>query len=208
MFTGIVEEIGKVKNITRCGSGARLEIVSDKVTNGIETGDSVSVNGVCLSALEAGGHLTFDVVCNTFSKTTLKRLKTGDNVNLENAMRLGDKVSGHMVTGHVDGERVIKNISNASKGPAIDIAIFSGDEKYLVQKGAVAVNGVSLTVGDICRDFFRVYLIPLTLRETTLGALKPGSYVNIEFDMMAKYAEKYNRGTITKDILRSTGFMS
>jgi len=208
MFTGIVEEVGKVRNVARRGQSARLEITCTKITEGMKTGDSVAVNGVCLSAVNDEGPLAFDVVGNTFSKTNLKRLKTGDNVNLENAMRLGDKVSGHMVTGHVDGERVLRGSSNTSKGQAIDIGILSGDEKYLVAKGAVAVNGVSLTVGELYRDFFRIYLIPLTLKSTTLGEIRSGGYVNVEFDMMAKYAEKQGRKTITNDILRSTGFMS
>jgi riboflavin synthase len=207
VFTGIVREIGKVKSLRRDGSAARLNVECREVTEGLELGDSVAVNGVCLSVVKLDGGTVFDVVGNTLSKTNLKYLKVGDSVNLEGAMKLGDKISGHMVTGHVDGVRPLRRNSRTSRGWVIDIASLSEDAKYLIPKGAVAVDGVSLTVGEVYRDFFRIYLIPLTLKDSTLSLKKVGDYINIEFDMMAKYVEKQTRGNVTKDTLRRTGFM-
>jgi len=207
MFTGIIQEKGKVRGISRERAGARLKISCDRINRELKTGDSVAVNGVCLSVTGVDDSVVFDVVQNTLEKTGLKRLKAGDTVNLESAMRLGDKVSGHMVTGHVDGERAIRGNMETSKGWVIDIATVMGDKKYLVPKGAVAVDGVSLTVGETHSGFFRVYLIPLTLEETTLKLKKTGDYVNVEFDMMAKYSKKGLEGGITEETLRRTGFL-
>ncbi len=207
MFTGIIGEKGIVRGISRERSGARLKISCDKINRELKTGDSVAVNGVCLSVTDVDDSVVFDVVRNTLAKTGLKRLKTGDTVNLESAMRLGDKVNGHMVTGHVDGERAVRNNMDTSEGWIIDIAAAMGDEKYLVPKGAVAVDGVSLTVGKTYGGFFRAYLIPLTLEETTLKLKKTGDYVNVEFDIMAKYSRKVGGGSITEETLRRTGFL-
>lgn len=218
MFTGIIEETGRVETISRKGADCRLKVSCGRIAEGLKVGDSIAVNGVCLSVANLGEAATegspersrgivFDVVGNTLSKTNLKRLKIGDAVNLESAMRLGDKVSGHMVTGHVDGERVVKNSMNTSKGWVIDIAKLKGDERYLVARGSVAVDGVSLTVAEIYSGFFRVYLIPLTLDETQLKLKKPGNYVNVEFDMIAKYAERQQGRSVTEETLRRAGFI-
>ncbi len=207
VFTGIVREIGKVKSFRRDGSTMRLNVACGKVTEGLAIGDSVAVNGVCLSVTSLDGGTVFDVVGNTLSKTGLKQLKVGDLVNLESAMKLGDKISGHMVTGHVDGVRALRSSSRTSRGWVIDVSALPEDAKYLVPKGAVSIDGVSLTVGEVYRNFFRLYLIPLTLKDTTLGSKKTGDHVNVEFDMMAKYAEKQRRGSVTKETLRRTGFM-
>ncbi|MGB2600123.1 MAG: riboflavin synthase [Candidatus Omnitrophota bacterium] len=208
MFTGIIKEIGKVKKITRKGSSFSLQVACADVNKDVQAGDSVAANGVCLSAVSSdSGSVTFDVVKNTFDTTNLKRLKAGDAVNLEDALRMGDKVSGHMVTGHVDGERAIKGNTKTAKGWAIDISALSGDEKYLVSKGAVAVDGVSLTIGELHGGSFRIFLIPHTLENTTLKLKKAGDYVNVEFDMMGKYAEKKKlKNPITEDMLRDKGF--
>ena len=208
MFTGIITEIGEVKSIVRKGPSARLEIACKKVGKDINLGDSVAVNGVCLSVVDASDSLFFDVVGNTLSKTVFKRLKAGDAVNLESALKLGDTLSGHMVSGHVDGERVVKNNRKISGDQVLDIGILPGDEKYLLARGSVAVDGVSLTVGELSRGFFRIYLIPHTLDNSTLKSKRPGDYVNVEFDMMAKYAERNSqKGTITGDMLVEKGFM-
>ncbi len=208
MFTGIVTGIGEVESIVKKSDAARLEIRCGKTLEGIETGDSVSINGVCLSVVGKNKSLTFDVVGNTLNKTGLKRLKKGDKVNLENALRHGDKISGHMVSGHVDGERVIKQLTKTSKGYTLDISFLAGDEKYLVPRGSVSIDGISLTVAEITHGYFRIFLIPHTLENTTLKLKKTGDYVNLEFDTMAKYAEKgKSSGSITKDTLRRTGFL-
>jgi len=207
LFTGIIVEVGKVKGLVRKGGFARLKIACDKVKEGVNIGDSIAVNGVCLSVTDKNGDIFFDVVENTLETTDLKRLKVGDTVNLENALRLGDTVSGHMVSGHIDGERKIKNNKITSKGWVLDIGTLPGDEKYLVPKGSVAIDGVSLTVGEVPRGMFRIFLIPHTLKNTTLELKKTGDYVNVEFDMMAKYAEKgKSKGSVSEGMLRENGF--
>lgn len=208
MFTGIITEIGEVKAIVRKGSFSRLEIKCEEIRKSVSLGDSVSVNGVCLSVVGKNDSLVFDVVPNTLDKTNLKRLKVQDTVNLENALKIGDRLSGHMVSGHIDGERVVKNSKKTSGGWVLDIGTFPSDEKYLASKCSVAVDGVSLTVGDLSRLFFRVYLIPHTLENSTLRSRRIGDYVNVEFDMMAKYARKgRSKGTITEGLLREKGFI-
>ena len=208
MFTGIINEIGKVKSITRKGTSLTLEVVSKTLGEGLTLGDSIAVNGVCLSITKKNSSLFFDIVGNTLSGTNLKRLKTGDAVNLESALKLGDTLSGHMVSGHVDGERLLKNNLSTSKGWAIDVGILREDRKYLVSKGSVALDGVSLTVSEVTNSFFRVFLIPHTLDNTTLKSKKRGERVNVEFDMMGKYSEnKRGESSITKDLLQKNGFV-
>ena len=208
MFTGIVEEIGEVKGIYRKGDSVRLTVSCDKIKEGLELGDSVAVNGVCLSVTGKEKDVTFDVVKNTFDLTGLKRLKAGSKVNLENAMTLGDKVSGHMVSGHIDGERIIKNNMKSSKGWTLDVSIQAGDEKYIVPKGSISIDGVSLTVGEVYSGAFRIFLIPHTLDNTILKDKKAGDYINVEFDTIAKYTQKQKReGSITKDFLQEKGFI-
>jgi len=208
MFTGIIEEKGTVKVVNKKGSHTMISVGCGKVQGGIETGDSVAVNGVCLTVTGVGKDLTFDVVGNTLDNTNLKRLRAGTAVNLESAMKAGDKISGHMVTGHIDGERVIRKNVDTPKGRLVEIGMSPEDRKYLVAKGSVAVDGISLTVAEVEDRSFRVYLIPLTLESTTLKLKKPGEHVNVEFDIMAKYNEKAPKSSgISRDFLRSTGFM-
>jgi len=208
MFTGIVTETGRVVKMSRAGETARIEIACGSTAEKVETGDSVAVNGVCLSVVDIGKNLAFDVVGNTLKKTALKRLKTGAAVNLENALRMGDDVSGHMVSGHVDGERRVRRNQKASGGWVLEVATQPGDGEYLVPGGSVAIDGVSLTVGEMRRGCFRVYLIPHTLAGTTLEFKKTGDYVNIEFDMMSKYpGNKSGGGAISETMLRDKGFM-
>lgn len=207
MFTGIITEIGKVKAIARKGPSVRLDVACEKTGADLKPGDSVAVNGVCLSVVDRGPSLGFDVVENTFTMTSLKRLKSGDEVNLENALKMGDALSGHMVSGHVDCERIVRGNKKTLKGWVLDIALNPGDEKYLVPKCSVAVDGVSLTVGELTRNYLRIFLIPHTLENTILKLKKTGDYVNLEFDMMGKYAEKRNSGgAITEELLRQKGF--
>ncbi len=208
MFTGIVQEIGEVKSISRRGDSVQLVISCGKIKEGLELGDSVAVNGVCLSVTGKEKDVTFDVVKNTFDLTSLKRLKCGSKVNLENAMRLGDKVSGHMVSGHIDGERIVKANTKTSKGWILEVSTSSGDDKYIIPKGSVCIDGVSLTIGEVYSGAFRIFLIPHTLDNTILKDKKAGDYINVEFDMMSKYTQKQKReGSITKDFLQEKGFM-
>lgn len=207
MFSGIVSEIGKIKSVRKNGSSARLEVACVKTAESIKLGDSIAVNGVCLTAVSETCPVAFDVVGNTLKSSNLKRLKPGDEVNLENALKMGDTISGHMVTGHVDGERQVRGAKKTDKGWALDIALESGDEKYAVPKGSVAIDGVSLTMGEVSRGTLRIYLIPHTLETTTLRSRKPGDRVNVEFDMAAKYAAKRSGSAITEDFLREKGFL-
>lgn len=207
MFTGIISEIGIVKSLTKSHSSTRLNVSCESTGKDLKIGDSVAVNGVCLSVTDMNSGLTFDVIGNTVKETNLKRLKTGDRVNLENAMKLGDPVSGHMVSGHVDGARKLKSSRKTSKGWMIEISTMLGDEKYLMPKCSVAVDGISLTVAETGHNFFRIYLIPHTRDNTILKYKRTGDHVNIEFDMMAKQAQHANKaGSITASKLRQTGF--
>lgn len=208
MFTGIIEEIGTVKGLTRKGSSARLGVSCDKVRENVKLGDSIAVNGVCLSVVETGGSLIFDAVINTLNKTNLKRLKSGDKVNLERALKMGDTLGGHIVSGHIDAERVVNKNQKTSAGWVLDIEMLPGDEKHLVEKGSVAIDGISLTVGEVSRGHFTIYLIPHTLNNCTIAAKKVGDHVNVEFDMLGKYAgSKDGQSSVTKDTLRDKGFI-
>jgi len=208
MFTGLIAEVGKVESVRRRRASALLCVTCGKVGRDLADGDSISVNGVCLSIVgRSSAGLLFDIVGNTMANTALKRLKAGDKVNLEEALRLGDTMSGHMVSGHVDGERVVKRSKRTGKGWVLDIGILPDDRKYLVSKGSVAIDGVSLTVADVLHDICRIFLIPHTLDNTTLGAKSPGKYVNVEFDVMSKYAEKNGvKERVTMETLREKGF--
>ena len=208
MFTGIIREIGKVKSISRGTSSTRLEAECGNISDDLQMGDSVAVNGVCLSVVgKSKGCITFDVVKNTIDTTNLKRLRAGSSVNLDSALTMGDKVSGHMVSGHIDGERVIKGNKKTAKGWMIEVRTLPGDEKYIVPKGSVAIDGASLTMGESDSGSFAVFLIPHTLENTTLKLKKRGDYVNVEFDMMAKYADKKKlKNSLTEDMLKDKGF--
>ncbi|MDD5634053.1 MAG: riboflavin synthase [Candidatus Omnitrophica bacterium] len=209
MFTGIITEIGSVKSVTHKDNRVCLRVKCDKVFDPVVLGGSVSVNGVCLSVVrkDADRSLTFDVVGNTLEKTNLKRAKTGQKVNLEQALKLGDDMSGHIVTGHVDAERKIKKNRAMPGNWVLDINVTSDDKNYMVSKGAIAIDGVSLTIGEIHNDFFRVFLIPLTLEKTTLKLKKQGDYVNLEFDAIAKYAKNDKGSAINFNLLRDKGFV-
>jgi len=207
MFTGIVSEIGKVKSILKRGSSVQLEVLcSETLIKDTAIGASIAINGVCLSAVKKNRSLFFDVVDNTFKRTNLKKLKISSPVNLEKALRLGDDVSGHMVSGHVDDERTIIRLQKTSAKCTLDISLLPKDEKYLVPRGAIAIDGISLTVAEVYGTFFRVYLIPHTLKNTILKFKNIRDYVNIEFDIAAKYAEKRSAKPITRDLLRKKGF--
>jgi len=207
MFTGIVGEIGKVKSILKRGSSVRLEIMcSGALIKDTAIGASIAINGVCLSVVKKNGSLFFDVVDNTFKRTNLKRLKISSPVNLEKALRLGDDVSGHMISGHVDDERTIYRLQKTSDRCTLDISLLPKDEKYLVPRGSVSIDGISLTVAEVYGTFFRVYLIPHTLKNTILKFKNIRDHVNIEFDIAAKYAEKRSPKPITQDLLRKKGF--
>ncbi len=189
MFTGIIEELGVVKKISRSGNIVLLEIAALKVAKEVKVGDSVSVNGVCLTAVKAGeSSISFEVMAETFKITNLGSLKISEKVNLESSLRLGDKVSGHFVLGHVDCLGIIRKKGIISGNMAFEITMPIAFAKYCLPKGSVAVDGISLTIQEKKSGLFSVYIIPHTLKNTTLSFKGPSDKVNLEFDLLAKRA--------------------
>jgi riboflavin synthase len=198
MFTGIVEEYGEVVALEERAGAARITVRGPQVTADAARGDSIAVNGVCLTVTAiADGTFTADVMAETLSRTGLGALAPGSPVNLERPMRLGGRLGGHLVQGHVDAAATIVSRSPAENWDVVRIAIPAHLGPYIVEKGSVAVDGVSLTVsavGDGDAPWFEVSLIPATLALTTLGRAQPGSRVNLEVDVIGKYVERLLRG--------------
>lgn len=191
MFTGIVREVGRVASLSGGEQGLRLEIEAPVTAPSIEIGGSVAINGICLTAesVEAS-RLVFHAVPETLSRTTLGSLTTGSPVNLEPALRAGDAMGGHIVQGHVDGVGRVQSVE--AEGEGLRVIVEAPDDilRYCVEKGSIAVEGVSLTVAELHPDSFGLALIPHTLSETTLADLAPGLAVNLEVDVLAKYVER------------------
>src|SRR6516162_6463985 len=185
MFTGIVEELGEVVSVEHLAEAARLTVRGPRVTAGVAHGDSVAVNGVCLTVTAvAGATFTADVMAETLSRSALGTLAPGSPVNLERSLRVGDRLGGHMVQGHVDGVATVVSRVTGEHWDVVRIAMPPGLSRYLVEKGSVAVDGVSLTVSALSggpgEPWFEVSLIPTTLAATTLGRARPGDSVNLE----------------------------
>ena len=195
MFTGIVRERGRVASMEEGTKGLRLEIDAPETSAALAVGDSVSVSGACLTATAVfNGTFSVTAVPETLSRTSLGRLAAGDEVNLETAARVGDPLGGHFVQGHVDGLGRVESVANDGR-----VWIEAPPEilRYCVEKGSIAVDGVSLTISGLRDPAFEVALIPHTLEATTLGALQPGDEVNLEVDVLAKYVERLtHRDTI------------
>jgi riboflavin synthase len=186
MFTGIVEERGRVRAL----EGGRLVVECRAVLGDTAVGDSVAVNGVCLTVVEAApDSLSFDLAPETLSRTTLSRVRPGDPVNLERPLTLASRLGGHLVQGHVDGVGTVRSFAGNGDGARLGIEVPEGLRPYLVEKGSVAVDGVSLTVASADGEGFEVALVPHTLEATTLGERRPGDPVNLEADVLAKYVE-------------------
>jgi len=191
MFTGIVRELGRVHNISGLGSVYKLSIETKDIAKGLEIGDSVAVNGACLTLVEKNKNvLTFDVMAETLRKTSLGKLRINDAVNLEESLRAGAFIGGHFVAGHVDCVGRIKDIRRFSGEISIDITFPEEYSHLVVQKGSITLEGISLTVGKISKNCMTVYIIPHTLKVTTLGVKKAGDDINIEFDTIGKYVAK------------------
>ncbi len=193
MFTGIVEELGVVVAVEPVAGGgsARLSVRGPVVTSDARPGDSIAVDGVCLTVVDAvEGMFTADVMGETLRRSTLGTLRVGDPVNLERAARLGDRLGGHLVQGHVDGVGSIVDRAPAGQWETVRISLPEDLARYVVEKGSVTVDGVSLTVVAAERYWFTVGLIPTTLAATTLGHKGVGERVNLEVDVLAKYVEK------------------
>ncbi len=198
MFTGIIIELGKVYDFVKLRDGAQLKVLSKNIIKESSLGDSISVNGVCLTVTEIDRIkelISFDVSYETLQKTTLGALKKGDYVNLEPALTLNTRLGGHLVTGHVERIGIIKRIEN--KGDYIKIEIEAPEEilKYCIKKGSIAIDGISLTIVDIFSSSFTVVIIPHTAKMTTIGIKKIGDKVNLESDIIAKYVEKFVKQT-------------
>jgi len=190
MFTGIVRERGRVVSADRNGGGVRLRIAA-RATADAELGDSIAVNGCCLTVTAADGEtLEFDAVPETIARTTLGGLGDGDVVNLEPALRAGEPLGGHFVQGHVDGRARVTAVDEEGEGARLRLELEPGLLRYCVEKGSIALDGVSLTVAALRDDGIEIALVPFTLENTTLGALGPGDEVNVEVDLLAKYAER------------------
>jgi riboflavin synthase len=191
MFTGIVEEVGTVASISRGQSRVKLRISSGIVIKGIAAGDSVSVNGVCLTVTAFDNRsFELDVVEESLSRSTLGGLKVGTKVNLERAVAADGRFGGHMVSGHIDGVGGVIRMLRRGNSTDIEINCPLNLLKYVIEKGSIAVDGVSLTVAGAGKTGFRVTLIPHTLRGTNLGSLRERDFVNLEVDMLGKYIEK------------------
>ncbi|HEY0889995.1 MAG TPA: riboflavin synthase [Nocardioides sp.] len=196
MFTGIVEELGTVTAVQDQGDALRLTIAATTVLEGVRLGDSIAVNGCCLTVAEtADGSWTADVMQETLDKTSLGGVAPGTRVNLERAMALGDRLGGHIVQGHVDGVGTILRRTPSEHWEVVEVSLPPHLARYLVDKGSIAVDGVSLTVVEAGPSSFTVSLIPETLGRTTLGHKQAGEPVNLEVDILAKHVERLLPGT-------------
>jgi riboflavin synthase len=194
MFTGIVEELGRVRSLEDRAGAARLVVDCATVNRDSSVGDSVAVNGVCLTAVEVTGEaLSFDLARETLDRSTLGGLRAGDPVNLERPLTLATRLGGHLVQGHVDGVAAVRSVDRNGAEASIRIALPSSLRPYVVEMGSIAVDGVSLTVTVVDDEGFEVALIPHTLAVTTLGERGPGDGVNLEADVVAKYVENLAR---------------
>ncbi|MDQ3875035.1 MAG: riboflavin synthase [Actinomycetota bacterium] len=191
MFTGIVRERGRVAGIEPSDGGARLEIEAPETATETAIGDSVSISGVCLTAVEVrDGRLRFEAVPETLARTALGSLAAGAEVNVEPALRAGDLLGGHYVQGHVDGVGRVRSVEREGEGARVWIETPEAVLRYCAEKGSIAVDGVSLTIAELAADAFAVALVPHTLAVTTLTRLEPDDSVNLEADVLAKYVER------------------
>lgn len=191
MFTGIIEECGTIAAVKKNGNSAIISISAKTVYEGTKIGDSISVDGVCLTVTETKrGILSFFVMNETIQKTVFKNILAKDKVNLERALRLDTRLSGHLVSGHIDGIGKIENIERDNGAMIFTIAADPEILRYIIYKGSVAIDGISLTCMYVCGKNFKISIIPHTMVVTTLRDKKVGNYVNIECDMIGKYVEK------------------
>lgn len=213
MFTGIIEEIGKIDSITRKGNSLSLRIKAEKIMSDISIGDSIAVNGICLTVTEfTRDGFCLDSMRETLEKTSLKNSKVGDLVNLERAMTANGRFGGHIVTGHIDGVGKIVEIKKDEIATWYRIESNKKIMQYIIEKGSIAIDGVSLTIVDFTKDSFRVSVIPHTFKETILSNKKIGSIVNLENDCVGKYIErilninKEQESNISREFLLKHGF--
>ncbi|MDH7601681.1 MAG: riboflavin synthase [Armatimonadota bacterium] len=212
MFTGLIEEIGVVEAL-QLGAVAHLRVRSEHVASKVNIGDSVSVSGVCLTVTSVGSlRISFDAVQETLARSTLCELRPGDEVNLETSLRAGGQIGGHFVMGHVDGVGTVQSVKRIADSAELFIEAPDSVLRYVVEKGSIAVDGVSLTIVSVDDAGFSVAVIPHTLKATTLGKKRVGDRVNLEADIIGKYVEKFlnrmeTKPDITAEYLRKAGFL-
>ena len=216
MFTGLIEEIGYIQKINKTTQSAKLTIRASKVTQGSKVGDSICTNGVCLTVVHMDDvSFTVDVMPETMRSSNLGELTTNSPVNLERALQLKDRLGGHMVSGHIDGVGKIHEMIKEANATWVSIKASPKLLKYIIHKGSIAIDGISLTVAYVDGEMFKVSLIPLTKEETTLLSKKVGESVNLECDMVGKYIEKLMlyqdvaepKKPMDMNFLRENGFM-
>lgn len=210
MFSGIIEERGTVKRVLKASQGWKLTVESEAASKDAKIGESISVNGACLTVVEVKGrNISFDIMEETLRRTTLSELSAGKIVNLERSLKAGDRISGHFVTGHIDCIGKIRAIAKRPNEYAMEIEFPSDKKAYVAEKGSIAIDGVSLTVAEVRGNRLRICLIPLTLKATNLGSRKAGDSVNIEFDILSKYIPQTSpskESKITSEFLKEHGF--
>ena len=191
MFTGLIEEIGTIKSVEKGFSSARLEVLAPGISGDAAIGDSISISGACLTVVaKHGTELAFEAVPETIARTALKAIKPGDKVNLERAVVAGQRMGGHFVQGHVDGTGTLKAMRQEDNARVLTVECEQTLMRYMVPKGSVALDGISLTLAKVDRDSFTVWIIPHTWEHTCLQFRKPGDFMNIEVDMIARHIEK------------------
>ncbi len=214
MFTGIIEHLGKVTQIKKQADSAVIVVDIAQMSKDVNSGDSIAINGACLTVTHIkGSEVSFDVSTETLSKTTIGELKTSDRVNVESSLRIGDKLGGHFVTGHVDGVGAINKKETETGQCTMWFSVSKELANMMIKKGSVAVDGISLTIVDLEEKSFSVALIPYTLEETSLGFKKVGQKVNIETDMLGKWVKRIlvtddkAVSGITEEMLKEKGFL-
>lgn len=216
MFTGLVEEIGVVHSVVKGTKSASVVIKAKKVLENIKLGDSIATNGVCLTVTGFNSDsFQTDIMAETMRKSNLDNLSHGSRVNLEGALRVGDRLGGHIVSGHIDGTGIIKDFKREDNAIWVSIATPPNILKYIIYKGSIAIDGISLTVAYVDDEIFKVSIIPHTKRETTLVEKSVGDEVNLEVDMVGKYIERFlsfkeeatPKSAIDMDFLNKHGFV-
>jgi riboflavin synthase len=213
MFTGIIEEVGRVRTVVPAGSGSRVEVAASRVLEGAREGDSIATDGVCLTVTRlTGDGFEADCSAETLRRTSLGSWRAGTEVNLERAMRLGDRLGGHMVQGHVEGVGALAGRRPEGESIMMRFAYPPELGRYMILKGSIAVSGISLTIATLDDAWFEVAVIPVTLEWTTLGRMAVGSPVNLETDLIAKYVERLLRADasrpapVTVESLKEMGY--
>lgn len=212
MFTGIIEETGKVRNFCTQNTGAKFEIGCSRVLGGTKVGDSIAINGCCTTVTELGAdYFSADISSETLKITNFSSIKNGTDVNLERALTPASRIGGHIVQGHIDCVGKFIGIEKLSEFYNLSFEIPQQEIKYVVKKGSIAINGISLTVADIYGNLIKAAVIPHTWQNTTLNQLKSGDSVNIETDILGRYIENFlsasNNSKINEDFLIENGFV-